>query len=127
MSDVRRRLVGWTVLLGSVALAAAVGAPLVGTTRINLARAFDTTLPYADNVDAQIFFIARLPRVLAAALVGASLAAAGVVFQALLRNPLGVTIAKGLVVSLWRALNAAETVVGGPTFFRGKYQGVVGG
>ena len=45
-------------------------------------------MPFADNLDAQIFFIARLPRVVAAALVGASLAAAGVVFQALLRNPL---------------------------------------
>ena len=49
---------------------------------------FDRSIPFADNADAQIFFIARLPRVLAAALVGASLAAAGVVFQALLRNPL---------------------------------------
>ncbi|MGC4083646.1 MAG: iron ABC transporter permease [Vicinamibacterales bacterium] len=42
----------------------------------------------AENIDAQIFFVARLPRVLAAALVGSSLALAGVVFQALLRNPL---------------------------------------
>ena len=49
---------------------------------------FDRSIPFADNLDAQIFFIARLPRVVAAALVGASLAAAGVVFQALLRNPL---------------------------------------
>ena len=45
-------------------------------------------MPYADNIDAQIFCVARLPRVLAAALVGSSLALAGVVFQALLRNPL---------------------------------------
>jgi iron complex transport system permease protein len=39
-------------------------------------------------VDAQIFFVARLPRVLVAALVGGALASAGVVFQALFRNPL---------------------------------------
>src|SRR4051794_27676463 len=45
-------------------------------------------MPYADNIDAQIFFVARLPRVLAAALVGSALAASGVIFQALLRNPL---------------------------------------
>ena len=49
---------------------------------------FDRSIPYADNLDAQIFFVARLPRVLAAALVGSALALSGVVFQALLRNPL---------------------------------------
>lgn len=38
--------------------------------------------------DSQIFFVARLPRVLAATLVGAGLAAAGCGFQAVLRNPL---------------------------------------
>ncbi len=63
-------------------------APLVGSTSITLTRVFDRSIPFADNVDAQIFFVARLPRVLAAALVGAALALAGVVFQALLRNPL---------------------------------------
>jgi hypothetical protein len=63
-------------------------APLVGSTRIQLSAVFDRSIPYADNIDAQIFFVARLPRVLAAALVGASLALSGVVFQALLRNPL---------------------------------------
>ncbi len=75
-------------LFGAVALAACVLAPVAGSTRISLLRAFDRSVPLADNVDAQIFFIARLPRVLAAAIVGASLAAAGAVFQALLRNPL---------------------------------------
>jgi iron complex transport system permease protein len=49
---------------------------------------FDRSVPFADNVDAQVFFVARLPRVLAAAVVGGGLAIAGVVFQALLRNPL---------------------------------------
>jgi len=71
-----------------VALLACLLAPLVGSTRISLGRVFDGTIPFRDNVDAQIFFVARLPRVLAAALVGSSLAVAGVVFQALLRNPL---------------------------------------
>ena len=73
---------------GLLALLAIVLAPLVGSTSISLARAFDRSLPFADNVDAQIFFVARLPRVLAAGLVGSGLALAGVVFQALLRNPL---------------------------------------
>ena len=44
----------------------------------------------------QIFFIARLPRALTGALVGASLAAAGVVFQALLRNPLATPYTLGI-------------------------------
>jgi len=79
-----------TTVLGFGAFAAVVClvAPLVGSTPVHLSRVFDRSLPFADNVDAQVFFVARLPRVLAAALVGAGLAAAGVVFQALLRNPL---------------------------------------
>lgn len=88
MVPVRTRLV-WTVTgFGALMLAACLLAPLAGSTHISLARVFDRALPYADNIDAQIFFVARLPRVLAAALVGSALALAGVVFQALLRNPL---------------------------------------
>lgn len=87
-TSLRRRL-AWTLLgFGSLALAACVLAPLVGSTRIHLGTVFNRSVPYADNIDAQIFFVARLPRVLAAALVGSALALSGVVFQALLRNPL---------------------------------------
>jgi iron complex transport system permease protein len=87
-ADLRRRLVVTIGGFGAVAVAACLMAPLVGSTRISLVHAFSRTTPFADNVDAQIFFLARMPRVLAAALVGASLAIAGAVFQALLRNPL---------------------------------------
>jgi iron complex transport system permease protein len=73
---------------GAVAIAVCLLAPLVGATRISLARVFDRSIAFADNVDAQVFFVARLPRVLAAVLVGGSFAVAGVVFQAFLRNPL---------------------------------------
>jgi iron complex transport system permease protein len=87
-APVRRRL-AWTLAgFGALAIAACLLAPLVGSTRIHLGAVFDRSIPYADNVDAQIFFVARLPRVLAAALVGSALALSGVVFQALLRNPL---------------------------------------
>jgi iron complex transport system permease protein len=87
-TGVRRRLI-WTLLaFGSLALVAIALGPLVGDTPITLSAVFDRSRPYADNIDAQIFFVARLPRVLAAGLVGSSLAVAGVVFQALLRNPL---------------------------------------
>ena len=71
-------------------------APFVGSTPIRIGAVFDRTLPFADNVDAQIFFVARLPRALAAALVGATLAAAGVVFQGLLRNPLATPYTLGV-------------------------------
>src|SRR5215831_17201665 len=85
---VRVRL-AWTIaVFGTIAFLACLLAPLVGSTPIHLSTVFDRSTPYADNIDAQIFWVARLPRVLAAALVGSSLALAGVVFQALLRNPL---------------------------------------
>ena len=87
-SDLGGRLTATLGAFGLLTVAACVLAPLVGSTPIRLARVFSRTTPFADNVDAQIFFVARLPRVLAAALVGSSLASAGVVFQALLRNPL---------------------------------------
>ena len=61
-------------------------------------------IPFADNVDAQIFFVARLPRVARGALVGAALAMAGVVLQALLRNPLATPFTLG--VSAGAALGA---------------------
>jgi iron complex transport system permease protein len=88
MRSLKARVIVTYAGLGSLALLACLLAPLVGSTQISLARAFDRSMPFADNTDAQIFFIARLPRTLAAAIAGSSLAAAGAVFQALLRNPL---------------------------------------
>jgi iron complex transport system permease protein len=87
-ASVRRRLLLTLAGFGTLTVAACLFAPLVGSTHIHLGHALDRSIPYADNIDAQIFFVARLPRVLAAALVGSALALSGVVFQALLRNPL---------------------------------------
>jgi len=101
-----------------MAFAAILLAPLVGSTTISLSAVFDRSRPYADNLDAQIFFVARLPRVLAAALVGSSLALAGVVFQALLRNPLaspdtlGVSAGASLGAMLAIILNLDVSVAG---------------
>ena len=103
---------------GSLALAACLLAPLVGSTPIRLTAVFDRSIPFADNVDAQIFFVARLPRVLAAALVGSGLALAGVVFQALLRNPLaspdtlGVSAGAALGAMLAITFNADFSLLG---------------
>ena len=106
MKPTGRRLAGVILLFGGLLLLALVTAPLVGSTQISLRRAFDWSIPITDNPDAQIFFIARLPRTLAGALVGSTLAAAGVVFQGLLRNPLATPFTLG--VSAGAALGAMQ-------------------
>ena len=114
--SIRTRLAMTLGGFGLLAVVTVMLAPLVGSTPISLARVFDRTIPFADNVDAQIFFVARMPRVLAGACVGATLAAAGVVFQAMLRNPLatpftlGVSAGASLGAMLVIVLGAAATV-----------------
>jgi iron complex transport system permease protein len=98
---------------GALALTMVV-APLVGSTSLDPWRVIDRSIPWADNLDAQIFFIARLPRVIAAALVGATLASAGVVVQALLRNPLATPFTLG--VSSGSALGAMLALTFLPTW-----------
>lgn len=129
---IRRRLIVTLTAFGLLLLAALVTAPLLGSTSISLARVFDRAMPFADNTDAQIFFIARLPRVLAAAIVGASLAAAGVVFQALLRNPLatpdtlGVSSGAALGAMLALTFHLDFTVAGIPTVPLASFAGSLG-
>ena len=98
-----------TVLgFGALAVATVLLAPLVGATAIDFRRAFDFSIPFADNVDAQIFFVARLPRTLAGACVGGLFAASGVVFQGLLCNPLATPFTLG--VSTGAALGAVLAI-----------------
>jgi iron complex transport system permease protein len=96
---VRRQLAIVVPAFGLLTLVVLLLAPTLGSTEVRLSRVFDTSIPWVDNVDAQIFFVARLPRVLAGALVGSSLAAAGVVLQALLRNPLATPFTLGVSAS----------------------------
>ena len=112
MKPVGRRVLTAVVVFGGGALLAIVATPLVGSTAISLRRAFDWSVPFAENTDAQIFFIARLPRTLAGALVGSTLAAAGVVFQGLLRNPLATPFTLG--VSAGAALGAMLAITFAP-------------
>jgi iron complex transport system permease protein len=112
--SIRRRLFLTAAGFGALAGGALVTAPLLGPTTIDLWRALDPRLPFADNVDAQIFFVARLPRTLAGAVVGGALAAAGVVFQGLLRNPLATPFTLG--VSAGAALGAMLAITFGWTF-----------
>jgi iron complex transport system permease protein len=102
--SIRARLAATVLGYGALAIGVSVLAPLVGSTHVSLARAFDRSIPFADNVDAQIFFVARMPRVVTGAVVGATLATAGVVMQALLRNPLATPFTLG--VSAGAALGA---------------------
>jgi iron complex transport system permease protein len=104
----QRRFVRTVAAFGGLTAAVLVLAPLVGPTSISLRRAFDVSIPFADNPDAQIFFIARLPRTLAGATVGALFAASGVVFQGLLRNPLATPFTLG--VSTGAALGAVMAI-----------------
>jgi iron complex transport system permease protein len=111
LSSIRGRLATTVVGFGTLAVATCALAPLVGTTAISLTRALDPSIPFDQNVDAQIFFVARLPRVLAGALVGSTLACAGVVFQAMLRNPLATPFTLG--VSAGASLGAMLVIVFG--------------
>jgi len=119
---VRTRLARALLLFGGALLAAVLVAPLVGSTHISLARVFDRSVPFKDNVDAQIFFIARMPRVLAAVVVGAALASAGVVLQALFRNPLAAPETLG--VSSGAALGAILAITAGSTTTLGPFSPV---
>lgn len=98
----RTRLLATLALCLLVALLIALLAPLVGvdphgTTALTLLDPAAIWAGPADSgLEARIFWLSRLPRVLAALLVGAGLAAAGCAFQALLRNPLAEPFTLGI-------------------------------
>ena len=83
-------------LFAGIYITTLILAPLIGPTRINIANAISGGPNSTNNIDANILFIARLPRVLMASLVGAALGVAGVVFQALLRNDLAAPFTLGV-------------------------------
>lgn len=74
------------LLVGLIVVMAA--APVVGGGGVDLARAFDFSIPREENPDRIILFDLRLSRTVFAALVGMTLAMAGSVFQGTLRNDL---------------------------------------
>src|SRR5437879_534727 len=78
----RMKSKAWLVCL-LVLLVVAMTAPLIGSTHIELGRAFAHVSP-----DFEIFFYARVPRVLLSLLAGAALSITGVLFQCMLRDPL---------------------------------------
>lgn len=83
-------------LLAVLFLVALAVSPFIGPSEINWRHVFDTSIAPGDNTDALIFFEMRLPRCILAMLAGGALAAAGVAFQALLRNPLATPYTLGV-------------------------------
>ena len=54
MTSIGRRMAMTWVGFGAGAVLVCLAAPLVGATSINLRRAFDTSIPFSENLDAQI-------------------------------------------------------------------------
>lgn len=84
----------WRIVGGAflVCVVAGVLSPLIGPVSVNLWTAF--TDP--GSLDHQVLVRARLPRILFAALTGGALSVSGVVFQAILRNPLASPFTLGI-------------------------------
>ncbi len=82
--------------------------PLIGSVQIDLEKAFSRDLAFNDNVDANILFLARIPRIILAALTGAALSVAGAILQSLLRNDLAAPFTLG--VSSGAALGAVIAI-----------------
>lgn len=96
------------MVLAAVVLACST----VGSQRVSFRAVLDGPGEQATvNPDYEIFVRVRLPRILLACLVGAALACSGVVFQALLRNPLADPYILG--ISSGAGLGAMIAVVAG--------------
>ncbi len=95
-----------TAGLGGLALLILFGATLIGPTTISISEWASAWLGQAKDSTELIIFEIRLPRILAAFIVGASLGLAGAALQGLLRNPLaepgvlGVSATSSLLASL---------------------------
>ena len=85
----RRRVALVLALLGLIVLASIAVGLAAGPSALSLAEVMEALRsPEAQGPAADIVLRVRLPRVVLSLLVGASLSVAGVLFQALLRNPL---------------------------------------
>jgi iron complex transport system permease protein len=82
------RVLALVAIVAALALAVAAWTMTLGDVRIPLGDLVATTLGFGDGRHDFVVRTLRLPRTLAAALVGAALASSGALFQALVRNPL---------------------------------------
>jgi iron complex transport system permease protein len=114
-----RRFLAWVLGLTLLLVVCLATAASVGAGRVSLADVVGWYGPL-DPVDATIFYQVRLPRVLLGAILGGSLAAAGAVFQAMLRNPLADPYVLGVsggasiggVLALLAGVGAAGSMLG---------------
>ncbi len=101
-----------TTVAAALLIAIMLACSLVGPQDISLKTAVigprDGAAP---SLDYEILMRVRVPRVLLAAMVGAALASSGVIFQALLRNPLADPYILG--ISSGAGLGAIVAVIGG--------------
>ena len=106
--------------------------PLIGSVQIDLGNAFSRDLAFNDNVDANILFLARIPRIILAALTGAALSVAGAILQSLLRNDLaapftlGVSSGAALGAVIAISLGLPYSIVGIPTIPIAAFLGSLG-
>lgn len=113
-------------------LAIFISGPLIGPVKIDVIQAIFAGPDSTTSVDANILFLARLPRILLASLTGAALGVAGVVFQALLRNDLaapftlGVTSGATLGAVIAIKLGLSFTFFGIPTLPLAAFAGALG-
>jgi iron complex transport system permease protein len=85
----QRKLIVRVGLAMLVLVIVMAGCLLIGSQEISLHNVLQgRTVDGVPNSDYQILLNVRLPRIILAAIVGAALACSGVVFQAILRNPL---------------------------------------
>jgi iron complex transport system permease protein len=107
----------WKGLAGLLLLAAAVfvGSLLVGSVELSPARVVAALLGSGDSVARSVAIAVRLPRTLAAFGVGSLLALAGVLLQALFRNPLAdpfvIGVSGGAAVGALLAMIAGAAVL----------------
>lgn len=126
---VTSRLALGSVLLVAGLLAVAVAALGIGQVRLSFAQTFAALFSdTADAVQAQIVNQIRMPRVLTAVFAGAALGIAGVLMQALFRNPVADAWSLGLTAGgqLGVALTVAGAAFVGPAAlgFLESFQGI---
>ncbi|GAA5197077.1 FecCD family ABC transporter permease [Microbacterium jejuense] len=87
-AHLRRRTAIVCAGLGAVVVALFITALLLGEAGLSPAEVLSAFTGRADRITAYVVLELRLPRALAAAIVGACLGASGAVFQSVVRNPL---------------------------------------
>lgn len=110
---VRRIAIAFAVLVCVMIACSLIGSEQVSFRSV-ISGIFTVDAEAPINPDYEIYVRVRLPRILLGAMVGAALACAGVVFQALLRNPLADPYILG--ISSGAGLGAMIAIVFGLTF-----------